>query len=164
VPELYFEDFAPGTVTEFGPRILTRDEIVTFAAEFDPQPMHLDEAAAGASMLGGLAASGWHSCCVLMRMLSDHLLSRSSFLGAPGIEEVRWLAPVRAGETIMARATVLETRASRSRPEMGFVKFLFELVDASGTKLMTLTVSPMFGRRAADAASPATHRQPQVRS
>jgi acyl dehydratase len=164
MPDLHFEDFVPGTVTEFGPRVLTRDEIVTFAAEFDPQPMHLDEAAASASMLGGLAASGWHSCCVLMRMLSDNLLSRSSFMGAPGIEEVRWLAPVRAGEPIMMRATVLETRPSRSRPDMGFVHFLFELVAPSGTKLMTLTVNPMFGRRAADAATNAARDEPRVRS
>jgi acyl dehydratase len=162
MPELHFEDFVPGAVTQFGPRVLTREEIVTFAAEFDPQPMHLDEAAASASMLGGLAASGWHSCCVLMRMLSDNLLSRTSFMGAPGVEEVRWLAPVRAGEPLLARATVLDTRPSRSRPEMGFVRFLFELVAPDGTKLMTLTVNPIFSRRAA--GSPAAHAPPQVRS
>jgi acyl dehydratase len=153
VPELYFEDFLPGSVTEIPPRVLTREEIVAFAAEFDPQPMHMDEAAANASMLGGLAASGWHSCCVLMRMLSDALLSRSSFLGAPGVEEVRWLAPVRPDQSIMLRATVLEARPSRSRPSVGFVRFLFELRDVAGTTLMTLTVSPMFERRPASAPS-----------
>jgi acyl dehydratase len=150
VPELHWEDFTPGTITEFGPRVLTRDEIISFAAEFDPQPMHMDEATARASMLGGLAASGWHSCCVLMRTLSDELLSRSSFMGAPGIEEVRWLAPVRPDVPLKVRATVLETRPSRSRPDMGFVKFLFELVAPPGTPLMTLTVSPMFGRHPVD--------------
>src|SRR3954466_248762 len=141
---LHFEDFTPGSVSEYGPRLVTRDELVAFAAEFDPQPMHLDEAAASASMLGGLAASGWHSCCLLMRMISDGFLLRSAFLGAPGVEEVRWLAPVRPGTALMVRATVLEARPSRSRPGMGFVKFRFELVDAAGTQLMTLTVSPMF--------------------
>src|SRR5262245_52216655 len=127
----HFEDFSPGNVAVYGPRLVTRDAIVEFATAFDPQPMHLDEAAAQASMLGGLAASGWHSCCLLMRMLSDGFIAQASFLGAPGVEEVRWLAPLRAGERVSVRATVLETRASRSRPEMGFVKFLFELLDST---------------------------------
>src|SRR5215475_4160331 len=148
VPQRHWEDFTPGSVSEFGPRLVSRDEIIEFAAAFDPQPMHLDEAAARASMLGALAASGWHSCCLLMRMLSDGFISQSRFMGAPGIEEVRWLKPLRPGESIRARATVLASRPSRSRPQLGFVKFLFELVDSSGACLMTLTVSPMFGRRA----------------
>jgi acyl dehydratase len=154
VPQLHWEDFSPGSVSEFGPRPVTRDEIVEFAAAFDPQPMHLDEAAARASMLGSLAASGWHSCCLLMRMISDGFLSQSHFLGAPGVDEVRWLKPLRAGESVIVRATVLETRASRSRPGLGFVKFQFELLDSSGALLMTLTVSPMFARRDAVNASP----------
>ena len=153
VPQRHWEDFSPGSVSEFGPRFVTRDEIVEFAAAFDPQPMHLDEAAAHASMLGSLAASGWHSCCLLMRMISDGFLGQSHFLGAPGVDEVRWLRPLRAGESIRVRATVLEARASRSRPQLGFVKFLFELLDSSGAVLMTLTVSPMFGRRDAASAS-----------
>jgi acyl dehydratase len=155
--QLHFEDFTPGSIAEYGPRIITRDEIVAFAAEFDPQPMHLDEAAADDSMLGGHAASGWHSCCLLMRMISDGFLLQSSFLGAPGVEEVRWLAPVRPGVALTVRATVLETRPSRSRPDMGLVKFRFELVDAAGTRLLTLTVSPMFGRRPAEPATQQTH-------
>jgi acyl dehydratase len=154
VPLRIWEDFTPGSVFEFGPRQVTREEIVEFAAAYDPQPMHLNEEAARASMLGGLAASGWHSCCLLMRMLSDGFLGQSHFLGAPGIEEVRWLKPLRPGESICARATVLDTRPSRSRPQLGFVKFLFELVDSSGASLMTLTVSPMFARRAAVDVSP----------
>ena len=153
MPQRHWEDFTPGTVLEFAPRQVTREEIVEFAAAFDPQPMHLDEEAARTSMLGGLAASGWHSCCLLMRLLSDGFLGQSRFLGAPGIEEVRWLKPLRPGESVRARATVLETRPSRSRPQLGFVKFLFELVDSSGACLMTLRVSPMFARRAAADAS-----------
>ena len=153
MPQRHWEDFSPGSIFEFGPRLVTRDEIVEFAAAYDPQPMHLDEAAAHASMLGSLAASGWHSCCLLMRMLSDGFISQSHFMGAPGVEEVRWLAPLRTGETVCARATVLETRPSRSRPQLGFVKFLFELLDSSGAVLMTLTVSPMFARRDAASAS-----------
>jgi acyl dehydratase len=149
VPRLHWEDFSSGQTTDCGSRLVTREEIVGFAAEYDPQPMHLDEQAARATLLGGLVASGWHSCCILMRMLSDSILGQASFMGAPGVEEVRWLAPVRPGERIKARATVLETRPSRSRPDMGFVKFRFELTDASDKLLMSLVVSPMFARRSA---------------
>jgi acyl dehydratase len=149
VPRRHWEDFATGQVDEYGSRLVGREEIIAFAAEFDPQPMHLDEEAASATMLGGLAASGWHSCCILMRMISDGFIAEAAFMGAPGVEEVRWLAPLRPGQRIKARATVLETRASRSRPDMGFVKFRFELIDAADTPLLTLVVSPMFGRRAA---------------
>ncbi len=143
----YWEDFQPGQVTEHGPRLITREEIIAFAAEFDPQPMHLDEEAASASMLGGLAASGWHTCCVAMRMISDGVLAGTSFMGAPGVEEVRWLAPVRPGDAIRLRLTILETRASRSRPDMGFVTFGYEMFGPGDRLLMTLTVIPMFGRR-----------------
>jgi acyl dehydratase len=156
VSQLFWEDFVAGSVAEYGPRILTRDEIVAFAAAFDPQPMHLDEAAASASMLGGLAASGWHSCCVLMRMLSDGFITRANFLGAPGVEEVNWLIPVRAGEALMARATVAETRVSHSRPQMGWVKFRFDLLDAAGRRLMTMTMNLMLGRRPRMAGEDAT--------
>jgi acyl dehydratase len=155
VPLLHWEDFSPGQVTECGSRLITRAEIIAFAAEYDPQPMHLDEAAARASLFGGLVASGWHSCCVLMRMLTDGMLSATSFMGAPGVEEVQWLAPIRPGAWVKARATVLETRASRSRPGVGFVKFRLELVDASDQPIMSLMVSPMFGRRDVDIAGTA---------
>src|SRR5207245_10046547 len=141
-----------GQVIECGSRLITRAEIVGFAAEYDPQPMHLDEAAARATLFGGLVASGWHSCCVLMRMLSDDFIGDASFMGAPGVEEVKWLAPIRPEERIRARATVLDTRASRSRPGVGFVKFQFELINAVEQPFMPPFVSSMFGRRAADAA------------
>ena len=150
---LHWEDFQPGQVNEIGPRLITREEIIAFAAEFDPQPMHLDEEAASASMLGGLAASGWHTCCIVMRMISDGMLQGTSFMGAPGIEEVNWLAPVRPGELLQLRVTVVETRASRSRPDMGFVKFLYELFGSGERPLMTLSVIPMFGRRAGNVQS-----------
>ena len=147
MPRLHWEDFHPDQAIDLGSRLVTREEIVAFAAEYDPQPMHLDEAGAQAGMFGGLVASGWHSCCILMRMLTDGFLRDASFMGAPGVEEVNWLAPVRPGDRINARATVLETRPSRSRPNVGFVKFRFELVDAADKPVMILIVSPMFGRR-----------------
>jgi acyl dehydratase len=160
VPRLHWEDFSPGQVVDCGSRLVTREEIVAFAAEYDPQPMHLDEDAARATLLGGMVASGWHSCCMLMRMLSDAVLADSSFLGAPGVEEVKWLAPIRPGERIKARGTVLETRPSRSRPDMGFVKFCFELTDAGDKPVLSLVVYPMFARRAADASAAARALQP----
>ena len=145
--KLYFEDFQPGAVREYGPRLVSREEIIAFAAEFDPQPMHLDEEAARATMLGGLAASGWHTCCMMMRIVADGFILNSSSMGAPGIDEVRWLAPLRPGRQIRVRATVLDTRVSSSRPDMGFVKMLFEVIDDTGVTVMTLNNSLMMGRR-----------------
>ena len=120
--KLHWEDIQPGEVTTYGPRLVTREEIIAFAAEFDPQPMHLDETAASATMLGGLAASGWHSCCLLMRVIADGFVNQTHSMGAPGIDEVRWLKPLRPGTQVRVRTTVLETRAPKSRPEFGFVK------------------------------------------
>jgi acyl dehydratase len=148
VPKFYFEDFAPGSVAQYGPRTVTREEMVEFAAEFDPQPMHLDEEAARASMLGGLSASGWHTCALAMRMMCDWFVLDSASMGAPGVDEVKWLKPVRPGDALTLRRTVLGTRVSNSRPEMGFVKFLYELVNQDGEKVMTLTTPAMLRRRA----------------
>jgi acyl dehydratase len=145
--KLHWEDFQPGAVAIYGPRLVTREEIVAFAAEFDPQPMHLDEAAGSATMLGGLAASGWHTCCLLMRLLADGLLANTTSMGAPGVDEVRWLKPLRPGTQIRLRTTVLDTRPSNSRTERGFVKFLFELLDEKDGVLADLTCSQMLIRR-----------------
>jgi acyl dehydratase len=148
----YFEDFNAGLVIETAPRLVTREEIVAFAAEFDPQPMHLDEEAARNSILGGLAASGWHTCCLMMRMACDSFVLDSSSMGAPGVDEVKWIKPLRPSTHIRLRTTVLETRVSNSRPEMGFVKALMEVLGDDGEQVMTLTISMIMGRRAADAA------------
>ena len=152
MPKLHFEDFAPGAVTEFGPRLVTREEIVAFAAEFDPQPMHLDQTAAASSMLGGLAASGWHTCCLMMRMIVDGFIGNSSSMGAPGVDAVRWLKPLRPGTRITVCATVRGKRVSKSRPDMGLVSMLFEVCDEAGVVLMTLESNMMFGLRAPEAA------------
>jgi acyl dehydratase len=146
-PKLYWEDFSPGRVIEYGPQRVTREEILDFAAEFDPQPFHLDEAAARATMLGGLCASGWHSCCILMRMSADGFVLNSSSMGASGVDEVRWLAPIRPGDDLTLRATVLSRRASNSRPDMGFVNVLLELYNATGACVMSLKAPLMFGCR-----------------
>ena len=145
--KLYWEDFAPGRVMEYGPRRVTREEILDFAAEFDPQPFHVDETAARASMLGGLCASGWHSCCIAMRMMADGFVLNSSSMGAPGVDEVLWLAPIRPGDDLTLRATVLSVRASNSRPELGFANVQLELYNAAGTRVISLKAPLMFGRR-----------------
>jgi acyl dehydratase len=147
MPKYHWEDFKSGAVTVYGPRLVTREEIVAFASEFDPQPMHLDEAAASATILGGLGASGWHTCCLLMRMIADGFILDSSSMGSPGIEEVRWLKPLRPGTNIRIRTTVLDTRASGSRPEMGLTKFLMEVLDDTDAILTTLITTLMFRRR-----------------
>jgi acyl dehydratase len=147
MPKYHWEDFKSGAVTVYGPRRVTREEIVAFAAEFDPQPMHLDEAAASATMLGGLGASGWHICCLLMRMIADGFILDSTSMGSPGIEEVRWLKPLRPGTNIRVRTTVLDTRASGSRPEMGLTKFLMEVLDDADAIITSLTTTLMFRRR-----------------
>jgi acyl dehydratase len=147
VSKLYWEDFTPGRVFEYGPRRISREEIVAFAAEFDPQPMHLDEEAARATLLGGLSASGWHACSILMRMSTDSFVLNSASMGAPGVDEVKWLMPIRPDDRLTLRSTVLETRLSRSRPEMGFVRFMFELFNQSGALAMSLTTALMMTRR-----------------
>ena len=142
-----WEDFVTGSVACYGPRTITREEILAFAAEFDPQPMHADEEAARATMLGGLVASGWHICALAMRMMADGFVLASASMGSPGVEEVRWLKPVRPGDSLTLRATVLETRPSGSRPGMGFVKFGYEMLDQSGDCVMTLVSTMMIARR-----------------
>jgi acyl dehydratase len=151
VAKLYFEDFKPGLFGEYGPRLITREEIVAFAAEFDPQPMHLDEDAARETMLGGLAASGWHTSGIMMRMMCDGFLLDSSSMGANAIEEARWLKPVRPGDQLTLRATVLETRASKSRPDRGFVTMLLEMINQTGACAMSLKSPLIFGTRAGTA-------------
>jgi acyl dehydratase len=150
---LYFEDFHAGLTFAHGPRVITREEIVAFAAQYDPQPMHLDEEAGRHSMLGGLGASGWHTCGLLMRMICDAFMLRSASMGAGGVEEVKWLRPVRPGDALTLHVKVLDTRTSRSRPEMGIVRFLFELFNAHGECVMTMVTPSMLKRRDAGAAS-----------
>ena len=152
VPKLYFEDFSVGDVAEYGPRRVTREEIIAFAAQFDPQPMHMDEEAARHTMLGGLGASGWHTCCLLMRMIVDGFLINAASMGAPGIDEVKWLKPVRPGDSLRVRATVQSVRASQSRPDRGFVKFLYEVFNGRGERVMTLVTPQMLMRRSAGSA------------
>ena len=151
MPKFYFEDFSPGWTAEYGPRLVTREEMLGFAAQFDPQPMHLDEEAARHTLLGGLGASGWHTCCIMMKMIADGVLLDSASMGAPGIDEVKWHKPVRAGDNLTVRGSIVSTRASQSRPDRGFVNFLWEVFNDRGEKVMTLTCPQMLLRRNAGA-------------
>jgi acyl dehydratase len=144
---LHFEDFSPGTADVPGSLTVTRDAIVAFAREFDPQSFHVDEDAARATFAGGLIASGWHSCAMLMRLVADGFINQSSSMGAPGVEELKWLKPVRPGDTLRARRTVLESKASRSRPEMGLVKFAYELLNQADEVVLAQRNWAMLGRR-----------------
>jgi acyl dehydratase len=149
---LVFEDFKPGPWGRFGPRHVTAEEIRAFAAEFDPQPMHLDEAAASRSMLKGLAGSGWHLCSITMRIMFDGFIGRTASLGSPGVNELRWLAPFRPGDDITLDVEVTEARISRSRPTTGIVMFKMVARNASGQALCEM-VSPIIVQRRGEAAT-----------
>jgi acyl dehydratase len=136
---LHFEDFSEGDVYALGPYAVTKDEIIAFAREFDPQPFHLDEEAAKASILGGLCASGWHACAMLMRMMVDGYLGRSAGMGSTGLDEMKWLKPVYAGETLSGRMTVLAKRVSAKRPEMGIIQARWELFNQAAEKKLEMT-------------------------
>ena len=149
---LTFEDFPPGHFGTFGPRRVSREEIIAFAAEFDPQPMHLDEELARRSMLKGLSGSGWHLGSIMMRMMFDGFIGRTASLGSPGVNELRWLAPLRPGDDLMLDVEVVEARASRSRPDTGIVTFKGVARNAAGVALCEM-VSPIIVRRRAALAS-----------
>ncbi|MGB3865796.1 MAG: MaoC family dehydratase [Xanthobacteraceae bacterium] len=148
---LTFEDFPPGHFGTFGPRHVTRDEIIAFAAEFDPQPMHLDEEAANRSMLRGLSGSGWHLSSLMMRMLFDSFIARTASLGSPGVDELRWLSPLRPGDDLTLDVEVKEARVSRSRPTTGIVTFGIRVRNAAGQVLLEATSPIIVKRRDASA-------------
>ena len=152
MPKFYFEDFSTDWTAEYGPRRVTREEIVGFAAQYDPQPMHLDEEAARQTMLGGLAASGWHTCAIMMKMIADGLLLDTASMGAPGIDEVKWLRPVRPGDSLTLRGSVTAVRASQSKQDRGFVTFFWEVFNDRDERVMTLICPQMVLRRQPGAA------------
>lgn len=147
---LTFEDFKPGRFGTFGPRHVSREEILAFAAEFDPQPMHLDEEAAKKSMLRGLSGSGWHLGSLMMRMLFDGFIHRTASLGSPGVDELRWLSPLRPGDDLTLDVDVTQARVSRSRPETGIVTFKMSVRNASGQTLVEATSPVIVKRRASN--------------
>ena len=147
MPEHYFEDFEPGQVFELGSRTVTEAEIVDFAERWDPQPFHVDPKAAAGSVFGGLIASGWHTGAMWMRLYVDAMLDGAASMGSPGIEELRWLAPVRPGDTLRGRLTVLEATPSERRPDRGTVRIRGEMVNQDDVVVMSMTSRGHFGRR-----------------
>ena len=146
MPDLYFEDFAPGQVYELGSRTVSEEEIVTFARQWDPQPFHVDPEAARDSVFGGLIASGWHTGSIWMRGYVETMLGPSS-QGSTGIEELRWLAPVRPGDTLSSRLTVLEATPSERNPARGTVRIRGEVENQDGVVVMSMVSRGHFARR-----------------
>jgi acyl dehydratase len=135
----WFEDYVPGAVHDLGSVVVDEQEVIAFARQFDPQPFHLDKERAEKSAFRGLIASGWHTACMAMRLIVDHYLSEISSEGSPGIDELRWLRPVRPGDQLSVRATILDARLSRSRPERGIVRSKIETLNQDEEVVMHLT-------------------------
>ena len=143
----YWDDFAPGWTYESGSRTLGAEEIKRFAREYDPQVFHTDEEAAKATPFGGLIASGWQTCGVMMRLMCDGYLVESACLGSPGLEELRWLKPVRPGDALRLRSTVLEQTPSQKHANRGTVKFRWEVLNQDGEVVCAIVGRQLFRRR-----------------
>jgi acyl dehydratase len=150
MPRYAFEDFTPGTTRMLGPVTVPKEALLAFAQEYDAQPFHVDEVAAKDSFIGTLIASGWHTCCINMRLIADEFILDSTSMGSPGIEEVKWVKPVRPGDTLRSRMTVLESRPSKSRPSIGLVRLQFELLNQADETVFTQKNWIMFGRQDAE--------------
>ncbi len=171
--KLHHEDIEVGKPYDnLGSKTVTKEEILAYGRAYDPQPIHVDEEAAKHTLVGGLCASGWHTCAMMMRMVADGLLNHVASLGAPGVDEGRWMVPVRPGDTVTCRYTVLEKRDLASRPDVGISKVLVELLNQKGevaanwrTNQLVAPASsrPRAGRRGAEEAARA-HRQPVGRT
>ncbi|HEU4561185.1 MAG TPA: MaoC family dehydratase [Longimicrobium sp.] len=145
----WFEDYEPDSVHESGSIRVEEDEVLAFGRRFDPQVFHTDPEAARGTEYGGLIASGWHTAALMMRLYSDHYLSRVATLVSPGLDELRWLLPVRPGDELSLRVTVIEARRSRSKPDRGIVRSAIEVLNQRGEVVMTCTAMNFFLRRPA---------------
>jgi acyl dehydratase len=143
----YFEDFAEGQTFELGSVHFTEESIITFARAYDPQPMHVDPELAKQSTYGGLIASGWHTVASYMRLLVDQIMVHSFSLGSPGIDQLRWLKPVRPGDTLRARFIILDAKLSRSRPDRGIVRSRCEMINQADELVMHLEAVNFFLRK-----------------
>lgn len=145
----YWEDFPVGSVREFGGMTVSKEEIIDFAGKFDPQPFHLDEEAAKHSLFGGLCASGWHTCGMAMRMMCDAYLLETASLGSPGLENIRWVKPVRPGDTLRVRTVILESRPMESKPHVGLIRSRWEVLNQNNEEVMQMEGYSMMRRRSA---------------
>lgn len=143
----YFEDFVPGQEFDLGTRTVNEDEIIAFATQFDPQPFHIDKEAAAKSIYGGVIASGWHTCAMIMRMVVDGMPCANSSMGSPGLDGVRWLQPVRAGDTLSLRHLTKDVKASNSKPDRGVVWSKWTATNQRGEEVCTIDGMAMFRRR-----------------
>ncbi|MBU8897724.1 acyl dehydratase [Corallococcus sp. H22C18031201] len=143
----YFEDFEVGEVSECGPHVVTREEILAFAKQFDPQPFHVDDEAARQSIFGGIIASGWHTAAICHRLVVEGLLGKAASMGSPGVDELRWLKPVRPGDALSVRVELLEKQPSRSKADRGSFKFRFQVSNQKGEVVMTEIANALFARR-----------------
>lgn len=148
----WYEDMTPGRVFDLGKKTVSAEEIIRFAREFDPQPFHLSEDAGRKSILGGLSASGWHTCSMMMRMFYDSLLRWSASEGAPGIDAIEWRKPVLAGDTLSASTTVTDRRPLKSRPGIGLLHVRHTVVNQNGETVMIMENPSMFRMRETVAA------------
>ncbi len=149
---LFFEDMPPGFRVELGTRTLSRERIISFASEFDPLPFHLDEKAAKASLLGGLAASGWQTAGLSLRLLTDAFLDRIDSQGGLGFSDLKWRKPVMVDDTITGEARIVSLRRSRRHPERGIVTIAFDIRNQRGEQVMTMNLANLVGLR--DPAAP----------
>ncbi|TRZ93307.1 MAG: MaoC family dehydratase [Rhodocyclaceae bacterium] len=143
----YWEDFPVGKVSEFGGVTVTAEEIIDFASKFDPQPFHLSEEGGRNSLFGGLCASGWHTCALAMRMMCDGYILESASLGSPGMENLRWLKPVRPGDALHIRSVVLEARLMDSKPHIGLLRVRTEVLNQNDEEVMQMEGYGMYRRR-----------------
>ena len=136
--ERYFEDYVPGSVFEYGTISVTEAEVIEFARKFDPQGIHIDAEAAAAGPFGGLISSGWHTASMMMRLLVDNFISKVAALASPGVDELRWIRPVRPGDLLRIRVAVVEARPSRSKPDRGLVRTMIEVLNQKEEVVMSL--------------------------
>jgi len=144
ITDRYFEDYVPGFVGEFGSITVSQDAIIEFAKQFDPQSFHIDAIGAAQGPFGGLIASGWHTSAMMMRLYADHFVSKVARLGSPGIDELRWTRPVRPGDTLSIRVTILEARRSSSKPDRGLVRSQVEVLNQNKEVVMSLKAMTLF--------------------
>ena len=154
IDDRFFEDYVEGDVHDLGSIAVEADEVVAFAKRFDPQAMHTDSEAAKRTPFGGLIASGWHTAGLMMRLYVERYLTHVASLASPGVDELRWLKPVRPGDALSVRVTVLKTMPSKSKPDRGVVTSLIEVFNQAGDTVMTLRAVNMIGRRASTKKSP----------
>jgi len=151
----FFEDIKADQVYEFGTITVSEKDIIDFARQFDPQDFHLDPAKAASSLFGGIVASGWHTTAVVMRLYVDHYLSHVANLGSPGVEDIRWPNPLRPGDTLRIRVTILEARPSRSKPDRGIVRVHVEAINQTNNLVLSMIGVSFVGRRQESSASSA---------